>query len=213
MPAPTATSDEALHEPYETYARQKEATVFGLWTFLASELLLFGGLFLVYTVYRWTSGAAFSEAAHHTNWLLGAVNTAALLTSSLAIAVAGRALERGRTRLATWGVWVTLAFAVMFLVVKGFEYREDFEENLFPGPAFALAAPAARIFFGLYWTMTALHACHVLVGMALIARLAWMAHTGVLQARPNSMEATSLYWHLVDAIWVVLFPCLYLVGR
>ena len=208
-----ALHEPALHEPWPTYARQQEATVFGLWAFLASEVLLFGGLFLVYTVYRWTSGPAFSEAAQHTDWQLGTINTVALLTSSLSIAVSGRALERGMRRVAAAGIWITLAFGLIFLVVKAIEYRKDFEENLFPGPVFALAAPAGRIFFGLYWTMTALHALHVTIGLAFIARLAWMAHAGVLERRPNSMEATSLYWHLVDAIWVVLFPCLYLVGR
>ena len=212
LPGPVLP-DPKLHAPYETFERQREATVFGLWTFLASELLLFGGLFLTYTVYRWTSGEAFSDAAKHTNWLLGTVNTVALLTSSLSIAVAGRALEAGKLKIVRWGVWITIGFGLMFLVVKALEYREDLEEGLWPGPVFALAAPAGRIFFGLYWTMTGLHAVHVTVGLLLIGRLAWMDHKGVLVRRPDSMEATSLYWHLVDAIWVVLFPCLYLVGR
>ena len=202
-----------LHEPFETFGRQTEAAVFGLWAFLASEVLLFGGLFLTYTVYRWTSGAAFSEAAQHTNVFIGALNTVFLLTSSLTIAVAGRALQAGKPKAVRWGIWLTLAFACAFLVAKGVEYHQDFEEGLWPGPAFALAAPAGRIFFGLYWTMTGLHAVHVSIGLAFIGRLAWMDHSGVLATHPDSMETTSLYWHLVDAIWVVVFPCLYLVGR
>ncbi len=202
-----------LHEPFETRARQREATVFGLWCFLASEVLLFAGLFLVYAVHRWRDGPAFSVAAQHTNALLGTVNTLLLLTSSAAIAVAGRALEAGRVRTAVAGVWTTLALGVGFLVVKAIEYRLDVEEHLWPAPDFALPEPAARVFYSLYWTSTGLHALHVTVGLTLIARLAWMAHRGVLARRPDSMEATSLYWHLVDAIWVGLYPCLYLVGR
>ena len=202
-----------LHEPFETRARQREATVFGLWCFLASEVLLFAGLFLVYAVHRWRDGPAFSVAAQHTNALLGTVNTLLLLTSSAAIAIAGRALEAGRVRTAVAGIWTTLALGVGFLVVKGIEYRKDFEEHLWPAPDFALPEPAARVFYGLYWTSTGLHALHVTAGLTLIARLAWMAHRGVLARRPDSMEATSLYWHLVDVIWVVLYPCLYLVGR
>lgn len=202
-----------LHEPWESHARQREATVFGLWTFLASELLLFGGLFLVYAIHRWEDGPAFSKAAAHTDMWLGTLNTALLLTSSAAIAVAGRALEAGRARTAVIGVWVTLLLGLGFLVVKAFEYRKDLHEHLWPAPDFALAEPAARIFFGLYWTSTGLHALHVTAGLVLIARLAWMAHRGLLMKRPESMEATSLYWHLVDLIWVVLYPCLYLVGR
>lgn len=206
-------AEGVLHESYEERGRQREAVVFGLWTFLASELLLFGGLFLAYAVYRWTQGPAFDAAAHRTNEFYGTLNTCWLLTSSAAIAIAGRALERGRVKLATLGIWVTVAFALLFLLTKAVEYHEDLDEHLWPGPDFALAAPASRTFFSLYWVMTGLHAVHVSVGLALILRLAWMAHRGVLATRPDSMEATSLYWHLVDAIWVVLFPCLYLVGR
>ena len=202
-----------LHEPFEAHHRQREAMVFGLWTFLASEVLLFGGLFLAYAAYRWTHGPAFDAAAHHTNEFYGTLNTGWLLTSSAAIAIAGRALERGRTRLATLGIWVTIGFALLFLLTKAVEYHQDLDEHLWPGPDFALTAPASRIFFSLYWVMTGLHAVHVSVGLSLILRLAWMAHRGVLATRPDSMEVTSLYWHLVDAIWVVLFPCLYLVGR
>jgi cytochrome c oxidase subunit III len=208
-----AVAESPLHEPYETHARQKEAVVFGLWTFLASELLLFGGLFLAYAVYRWTHTTAFNAAAHHTNELYGTLNTAWLLTSSAAIAIAGRVLERGQVKTATVLIWVTIAFGLLFLGTKALEYKEDLEEHLWPGPNFALVQPAARAFFSLYWVMTGVHAVHVTVGLCLIARLAVMAHVGTLARRVDSVEATSLYWHLVDAIWVVLFPCLYLVGR
>ena len=106
-----------------------------------------------------------------------------------------------------------MLFGVTFLGAKSFEYLKDVQEGLWPTAAFALPDPASRIFFGVYWTSTGLHAIHVTAGLTLIGRLAWMQHRGVLMRRPDSMEVTSLYWHLVDAIWVVLYPCLYLVGR
>ena len=202
-----------LHEPYETHARQREATVFGMWAFLASELLLFAGLFLVYAVHRWTDGPAFSEAARHTDVVIGTLNSVLLLTSSAALTVAGRAREAGERRLATLGIWLTLALGVLFLGAKSVEWMKDLHEGLWPSADFTLAAPAARIFWAWYWIATGLHGCHILVGLGLIGRLAWMQHRGVLMRRPDSMETTSLYWHVVDAIWVVLYPCLYLVGR
>ena len=208
-----AAAHSPLHEPYEDYARQREATRFGMWVFLASEILLFGGLFAAYAVLRWTGGAGFVEGARHTDEFLGALNTGWLLTSSTALSVAGRALDQGRTRLAVAGVWVTMAFGLLFLVTKGVEYVQDLHEHLWPGPDFAVAAPAAQSFFALYWVTTGIHSLHLIVGLGLVMRLALMARVGVLQRRTDSMEATTLYWHLVDAIWVVLFTCLYLLGR
>lgn len=209
-PAPTLGP---LHEPFETHARQRESTLFGIWIFLASELLLFAGLFLVYAAHRWTDGPAFSEAAKHTDVAIGTFNTLLLLTSSASLAIAGRALEAGRRRVVTAGVWLTLLLGLGFLAAKSVEYYKDVQEGLWPTAAFALPEPAGRVFFGLYWVSTGLHACHVTAGLVLIGRLAWMQHRGVLMRRPESMEVTGLYWHLVDAIWVVLYPCLYLVGR
>jgi len=202
-----------LHEPFTSRARQREAIVFALWIFLASELLLFGGLFLGYATYRLLDIRDFNEAASHTNVYFGTANTAILMTSSLAIAVAGRALESGRTKPTKIGIWLTILLGLSFLVVKGFEYREDLIEHLWPNLDFSLKPPVARIFFSFYWITTGVHACHVSVGLLLIGRLAWMAHRRVLPQNRDSVEATSLYWHLVDIIWVILYPLLYLVGR
>ena len=208
-----AAAHSPLHKPYADYARQREATQFAMWVFLASEILLFGGLFAAYAVLRRTGGAGFEEGARHTDELLGALNTGWLLTSSAALSVAGRALEQGRTRLATLGVWITLLFGLLFLATKGLEYADDLKQHLWPGPDFALAAPTAQSFFALYWVTTGVHTLHLSVGVVLVARLAVMAHKGVLPRKTDTMEVTTLYWHLVDAIWLVLFPCLYLVGR
>ena len=202
-----------LHEPYDTYARQHEAALLGMWAFLASEILLFSGLFMVYAAHRWTDGAAFTDAARHTNLAIGTLNAVLLLTSSAVLTTAGRAQLAGRRTLTVVCVGATLALGVAFLAAKGVEYAEDLREHLWPSPDFSLPQPASRLFFALYWISTGLHAVHVTVGLLLIGRLAWMARAGVLMRRPESMEATSLYWHVVDAVWMVLYPCLYLVGR
>lgn len=202
-----------LHEPWPSKPRQHEAVVFALWTFLASEVLLFGGLFFGYTVYRWLDSSAFVGAISHTNVIYGTANTAILMTSSLSIAVAGRALQARVGRIPEIGLWITLALGLAFLVVKGFEYREDLVERLWPGPGFALVDPVGRIALSFYWIMTAVHACHVTVGLLLIGRLLVMARRDTLQRNGDSVEATTLYWHLVDVIWVILYPLLYLAGR
>ena len=208
-----AAAHSPLHEPYETYARQKEAVAFGMWVFLASEILLFGGLFLAYAVYRWTQGEAFGAAARHTNEGLGALNTVWMLSTSAAMAVGARALPRGRTRLAIVTLAATLGFALLFVATKSLEYVEDLREHLWPAPGFALPEPGARTFFSLYWVMTGLHAVHVAIGALLVVRLLLLSRAGGLPRRSDSMEATALYWGLVDAVWIVLFPCLYLIGR
>jgi cytochrome c oxidase subunit III len=208
-----AAAHSPLHEPYETYARQKEATAFGMWVFLASEILLFGGLFLAYAVYRWTQTDAFAAAARHTNELLGGLNTVWMLSTSAAMAVAARALPVGRTRLSVAMLLATLVFALLFVGTKSLEYADDLREHLWPAPGFALAEPAARTFYGLYWVMTGLHAVHVVIGAALVVRLLVLARARRLPERTDSLEATALYWGLVDAVWIVLFPCLYLIGR
>ncbi len=202
-----------LHEPFTSPLRQREALTFAMWLFLASELLLFAALFLGYSVYRHAHAAAFDAAGRHANLLFGAINTALLMTSSFSLSVANRATDQGRARLGEIGVWITLALGVAFLVVKGFEYREDFQEHLWPDAQFAVAAGPARIFFAFYWTMTMLHACHLGIGIALLARLGWLARRRQLYAHNDSVEATTLYWHLVDVIWAVLFVCIYLEGR
>jgi cytochrome c oxidase subunit III len=202
-----------LHEPFESAVHQREALTFGVWLFLASELLLFAGLFLGYAVYRHDHATAFAQAGAHANLLFGTVNTALLMTSSFSLSVANRATDRDLPRIGEIGIWITLALGLLFLGVKGLEYRQDLAEHLWPGAGFAIAAPPARIFFGFYWTMTLLHACHLSIGVLLLARLAWLARRGELRAHNDSVEATTLYWHLVDVIWAVLYVCIYLEGR
>lgn len=203
-----------LRPPWENLARQHQAVALGMWIFLVSEILLFGGLFTGYAVYRHLYPAGFAAASAHTNIVDGTVNTAILMTSSLIIALAGVFARARLHRLAWYFLLVTVALGVTFLVVKGFEYREDIEKNLVPGPDFALQVQGAALFFSFYWIMTGVHAVHVTGGLAAITRLLvasreeplWLSGSG-------SEEATALYWHLVDVIWIVLYPLLYLGGR
>lgn len=208
------TDSPFLRPPWEDLARQHQAVSFGMWVFLASEILLFSGLFAGYAVYRQLYPAGFAAAARETDIVYGTVNTAILMTSSLAIALAGRFARAGQARLAQRCLAATLFLGAVFLVLKGFEYREDIAKHLFPGPGFAIPGQGAALFFSFYWIMTGVHAIHVSGGLAAIARLLiasraeplWLSGTG-------SEEATALYWHLVDVIWVVLYPLLYLGGR
>ena len=155
-----------LAEQFADADQQYEAAQLGMWTFLATEVLFFGGLFLAYIIYRGLYPEAFAIGSRHTNLLYGTLNTAILLTSSLTIALAVHASREGRPKPTVLCLALTLLLAVGFLVVKGFEYHEDIVQHLVPGPHFNPALPPrAGLFFWLYWAMTGLHAIHVTVGV------------------------------------------------
>jgi cytochrome c oxidase subunit 3 len=182
--------------------------------FLVSEMLLFSGLFAGYAIYRSLYPQGFLTAGRETDIIYGTVNTAILMTSSLTIAVAGRAARADIGHVAWLLLIATMVLGMTFLILKGFEYREDIEKHLIPGPDFPIAKTGAQLFFSYYWVMTGVHAMHVTGGLIAVGRLAvaswrnarWLAGSG-------SEEATALYWHLVDVIWIVLYPLLYLTGR
>jgi cytochrome c oxidase subunit 3 len=207
-------SDSFLKPPFENLARQHHAVSFGMWIFLVSEVLLFSGLFAGYGIYRTLHPQAFLAAGRETDIVYGTVNTAILMTSSLTIALAGRAGRAGLGKLAWRFLIATIVLGVAFLVIKGFEYRDDIEKHLVPGPSFVLPQQGAQLFFSYYWIMTGVHALHVSGGLVAVTRL-------VVASRRNlawlwgsaSEEATALYWHLVDVIWIILYPLLYLAGR
>jgi cytochrome c oxidase subunit 3 len=205
-----------LKEPWQYFDRQREAGTFGIWVFLASEMLFFGALILTYTVCRVDHPGGFAAAARETNIWYGTINTAVLLTSSLTMAVASQAAASGeRLRgLILWCLAATAALGLAFLVVKGFEYKEDIEKHLVPGAHFALTAMGAQLFFGLYWIVTGVHAIHLTIGIVLVVRLTVLGYLNrlPLDADPE-IEVTGLYWHLVDIIWIFLYPLIYLPGR
>jgi cytochrome c oxidase subunit 3 len=202
-----------IHEPWETQARQQEAYAFGLWCFLASELMFFSALFLGYAVVRHLHIQGFDTGARETNAVFGTVNTVVLMTSSLTMAIAERAAEQDRGKLARIMLTATLLLGLTFLVVKGFEYREDLDKHLFPGRAFAIPLQGAQLFFAFYWVMTGVHAAHLTIGLGVVGRLLGLSLKHELSEHRASVQTTTLYWHLVDVIWVVLYPLFYLVNR
>ena len=203
----------ALHQPWPSLSRQREAVSFGVWVFLATEILFFGGLFLSYTIYRNLYPDAFATASRETDLFYGTLNTAILMTSSLTMAVAVRAADEAMWRMTLWCLTVTAALGTAFLFVKGLEYQEDLTKHLFPGLDFALHPPETRIFFTLYWVMTGVHAAHLTVGIGVVATVIVQTWRRVIPIKATTYEGVALYWHLVDIIWVILLPILYLVGR
>ena len=206
-------ADYVIREPWRQITDQRRASIFGMWVFLASEVLFFGALFCCYSYLRALHPAAFAEASSHTNIWFGTINTALLLTSSFTMAMAARLADLELRRLMVLCLAATVALGVSFLVVKGFEYHEDIDEHLVPGPGFAIPVAAAQLFFALYWAVTALHAIHLTIGIAAVARLAVLVERRALRLPSPEFEVTALYWHVVDLVWIFLYPLLYLGGR
>ena len=206
-------SDAALREPWSDLRMQREGVGLGMWIFLASEVLFFGGLFVSYAVYRSFNEDAFRLASAHTQILYGSINTVLLLTSSLTMTIALRAATAELRSLTLVCLGVTAALGIVFLACKGLEYREDLKEHLFPGPIFPLSPPATQIFWGLYWVMTGVHAVHLSVGIGVVLFVFVLFRRRVVPLQGSTMEGVALYWHFVDSVWIVLYPLLYLGGR
>jgi heme/copper-type cytochrome/quinol oxidase subunit 3 len=203
----------ALQEPWPNLRLQREAVSLGMWFFLASEVLFFAALFCSYTVYRSFNAEAFRLAAEHTKIIYGSINTALLLTSSLAMTLALRAATEQRRRATLTCLGVTAALGVAFLLTKGLEYRSDIAEHLYPGPGFPLRPPATEIFWGLYWVMTGVHAVHLSAGVAVVLVVMTLFARGIIPVQGSTMEGVAIYWHFVDTVWIFLYPLIYLAGR
>jgi len=206
---PFAMADTAHTSPHKDYTGSK----LGMWLFLFTEILLFGGLFLVYSVYRSMYAPDFHEAASGLSTVLGTVNTVILLTSSLTMALAITALRRGKTRQSIQLQSATIALGLIFLVNKYFEWSGHIHEGLYPNAAELLSRSHGQIlFYGLYYVMTGLHGLHVVAGLVLIGiMLAGTVRQRVTGSDQIKLENTGLYWHLVDLIWIYLFPLFYLI--
>ena len=185
----------------------------GMWLFLFTELLLFGGMFLLYSVYRFEYADQFHIAAKELNTVLGAFNTAILLTSSLTIALSIIAIQRNQKTLSIVLQIITIVLALFFLVNKYFEWTAKFHHGIYPGSEELLSRNSGEIlFFGLYYVMTGLHGLHVIVGMFLIAVMTRLTRKDIITHESYvRLENAGLYWHLVDIIWIFLFPLFYLI--
>ncbi len=194
--------------------RDDEASKLGMWLFLFTELTLFGGLFLMYAVYRFNHQADFHLAAKNMNTFIGALNTAILLTSSLTMALSITAIQRGSKKLSLSFQAVTIFFGFIFLLNKYFEWSHEIHIGNFPGSEILLSKSQGDIlFFGLYYVMTGLHGLHVIIGMIVIAVMMRFTIKNVITRDNNvKLEAAGLYWHLVDIIWIFLFPLFYLIS-
>jgi cytochrome c oxidase subunit III len=193
--------------------QERETGKLGMWIFLFTELFLFGGLFLVYAVFRAKYSADFHAGAEELNALIGTLNTVFLLTSSMTVAMSLIAIQKNNINLALFLVLVTIVLAALFMMNKYFEWSHKFHFKLYPGSEVMKNLPHGELlFFGLYYMMTGLHALHVLVGMVLLSinlvkiKLGMVNHIHYLL-----LENSALYWHLVDLIWIFIFPLLYLI--
>jgi cytochrome c oxidase subunit 3 len=209
MSSAAATRPAATAEAPRTDAAQ-----LGMWIFLAGEMLFFGALAVVYFVARRHAPDGFAAASGRTDLWLGTLNTAVLLSSSFAVALAAEASTRKPAKAARW-LWLAVALGLTFLLVKGIEYRDEWREQLFPGPAFALASiGGAELFFTWYFVVTGLHALHLAIGIGLCAGFARALQRGGLRgdAGATRVHVAALYWHFVDVVWIVWYPLIYLVA-
>lgn len=185
----------------------------GMWLFLFTELILFGGLFLLYAVYLARYPQEFAAGGRELNVLFGAANTVILLTSSLLAAMAVTALQRGRQSASVMLLGGTFGCALLFLAIKGLEWGGKIHHNIYPGSPKILAGPPGEsVFFSLYYLTTGLHGLHVLIGATLLAFVARRVEQGKIDAENSAwLENGALYWHLVDLIWIFIFPLYFLI--
>ena len=209
-------SEAHLEHHFVSAAQQRSAAKLGMWIFLATEILFFGGLFMAYGAIRYFYPGTFVAAHAYLSVPMGGLNTVVLISSSFTMALAVRAAQLGERRHLMMLLGATLALAFAFLGVKAFEYHHKFELGLLPGKFYRAQALGLagmpHIFFGIYFTMTGLHGVHVVAGMGVIVWMLVRARRGDFSAGYYTpVENVGLYWHLVDLIWIFLFPLLYLV--
>jgi cytochrome c oxidase subunit III len=206
---------------FDSAKQQHDSVMLGMWLFLATEIMFFGGAFAVYTIYRMYFGEAFHHASKTLDAVVGTINTLVLLTSSLTMVLAVDASEKGKRGLTIAYIAATIVLGGIFLGVKSFEYQHKFHELHAPmlglpfvwehGPA---TEGGAKMFFGLYFGMTGLHALHMIIGMVILGIfIVHCARAKDVRARSMGLELMGLYWHFVDIVWIFLFPLLYLIDR
>jgi cytochrome c oxidase subunit III len=243
MPEGLATTPEthhrALQHHFENMEQQREAGTLGMWVFLVTEIMFFGGMFLAYTLYRYKYPVAFAAASNHLDIRLGGINTVVLIVSSFTMAMAVFSTQIGKRRNSIIYLLLTMVLGLTFLGIKAVEYHDKYRDNLIPGqliaghpfnPAIAKpgeeadehklhvppGVPAGNVemFYWIYFAMTGMHALHMIIGIGLMTVITIMAWRGRFSPEYHApVEISGLYWHFVDIVWIFLFPLLYLLGR
>ena len=236
--APEAHGHRALQHHFENMEQQREAGTIGMWVFLVTEIMFFGGMFLAYTLYRSYYPASFASASNHLDITLGAVNTAVLIFSSFTMAMAVYFTQVGKQRPQVICLVLTLILGLTFLGIKGVEYKSKWDDHLIPGRLFAgnpfnptvaehgdedphklhllegATVKQVEMFYWIYFAMTGMHALHMIIGAGLLTFLLIFSLKGRFDPEYHSpVEVIGLYWHFVDIVWIFLFPLLYLLGR
>ena len=211
--------EPGLRHHFADMEQQRASATLGMWVFLVTEIMFFGGLFLAYLVYRSAHFGAFAIGSEHMDFWLGTINTVILLCSSLLVALSVHAVQVGKTKLCAVLLLIAALCGVGFLGVKGVEYYGHYQEGAVPGPYWHLDLPQGtdvqnvQMFFYIYFVMTGLHAIHVTIGIGLLAVIAWFAWKGRYSpAYHNPVHVSGLYWHFVDVVWIFLYPLLYLIS-
>lgn len=211
-------TDHVVPHHFESAEQAYQSSKLGVWVFLVTEILLFGVLFTAYIIFRALYPEMFHAASQHLDKVMGGVNTVVLICSSFTMAMAVQMTKENKRKIAAFLLLITLAFAATFMVIKYFEYSHKFHDHLLPGTYFKneellKTYPNMGLFFSIYFMMTGLHGIHVLAGMFLIGWVFKKTISGKVGADYYTpTEMTGIYWHLVDLVWIYLFPLLYLVG-
>lgn len=211
------SSDAHVEFQYRDAVYESETAVAGMWLFLATEALFFGGLFLTWLYYRYLYPTGFAEAARESEFGIGTANTVILLTSSLVYACGLPAVRLGAMRLLFWLSVGTMALGTLFLLLKIYEWKIDVDDHMVPGRGFAISganAGSAQLFWIFYYVGTVLHAIHLTIGIGLVGWIALRTRRGdFTPARYTAVEVVGLYWSFVDMVWLVLYALIYLAGR
>jgi cytochrome c oxidase subunit 3 len=206
----------ALAHHFDSLEQQREASTFGMWVFLVTEIMFFGGLFTAYVIYRLAYPVAFAAASNSLLTWAGSVNTVVLICSSLTMAMAVRSAQIDKQKAIVVFLLLTILLGGVFLGIKAFEYYSEFQEHHYPGANFHFEGPDpqhAQMFFSIYFCMTGLHALHMIIGMSILGVLLVQSYKGRFSSQyHNPLECMGLYWHFVDIVWIFLLPLLYLFG-
>jgi cytochrome c oxidase subunit 3 len=207
---------EVLHQ-FDSLPQQRLAVRLGMWSFLVTEVMLFGAIFGAYTIYRFLHPRVFEVGSHHLDLMAGAINTAVLIASSFTMALAVSQIAHGKKRATIALLIATMIFGAAFLGIKGYEYSHKIADGLVPGARYVEFAPevgSTQIFFAFYWIMTGIHAAHMIIGLGVLLAMVVAVWRNIpLERQRSQVEVAGLYWHFVDIVWVFLFPLLYLIGR